>query len=203
MNIPKLVYISSAEVYGAAAVELVEETQPRRPRSPYGVAKASAEMFIESILAGSATSAAILRPFSIYGPGGDPEALVPTVMRQARSADRIELFDLQPIRDYCYVTDVAAAIVLAIHAELSGVTVLNLGSGEGLSVRSLAETALAVAGRTVPIVQSTSSDRPRASNIERLVADRRRALAVLGWQPRICLLEGLQQLYNELKDRND
>lgn len=198
-RVRRLVYVSSAEVYGRSAAERVDENQPLCPLSPYGAAKASAERFIESMLAGGPSSAVMLRPFSIYGPGAPDGALVPTILRQAVDAPRIELANLAPIRDYCYVSDVAVAVKLALTVDIPGTSAVNIGSGEGTSVRHLAERALEVVGRRIPIAQAAASDRPADADVDRLVADVRRAESLLGWRPRVSLREGLARICDGLR----
>ncbi|REK09979.1 MAG: NAD-dependent epimerase/dehydratase family protein [Planctomycetota bacterium] len=198
-HVRRLVYVSSAEVYGSLGLEPVSEHTPLRPRSPYGAAKASAETFVQTMVASSDTTAAILRPFSVFGPGGAPGAVVPTILRQALAETRIELARLTPVRDYCYIGDIARAVVLAAECDIAATTIVNLGSGTGTSVRQLAEVALEVVGRRLPIVQSASGDRPQSADVDQLVADVAMAESVLGWRPQVTLYEGLAHTVEHLK----
>ena len=80
----------------------------------------------------------------------------------------------------------------------TGYLVANLGSGTGTSVQQLAETALAVAGRSIPIVQHANPDRPRGADIDRLVADVSQARSHLGWEPTVSLADGLAMTVKSL-----
>jgi len=72
--------------------------------------------------------------------------------------------------------------------------VLNLGSGEAVSIGELARLVLGLVGRDLPIVLDERRLRPPASEVKRLVSDNRRAREVLGWQPRVLLEEGLKRV---------
>jgi len=197
-GVRRLVYVSSAEVYGPVSDEYVSEDTPLAPNSPYGAAKASAEYFIASLAAKGPLSAVILRPFSVFGPGGAAGALIPTIIAQAAAAPRITLANLAPIRDYCYVTDVAAAVRLAIDAPTTGTIRLNIGSGRGTSVREVAQLVLKAVDRDIPIEQAATSDRPSTAHVDRLVASIDRARETLGWQPAVSLGEGLEKICDRL-----
>lgn len=196
-RVRRLVYVSSAEVYGRGGTDDVTEDQPTRPQSPYASAKATAEQLISHMVSDSDMSVVILRPFSVYGPQGHQAALIPTIIRQVHTGDRVELANLAPIRDYCHVDDVARAVECAVECDVEGVVPINIGSGTGNSVRELAEIALRVARRDLPVVQRSASDRPRQNDIDRLVASIERAAQVLDWYPQIGIEDGLQQLLHE------
>ena len=197
-NVRRIVYISSADVYGRAATQPVVESQTPDPRSPYAAAKLGAEQMVRAFANAFGMSARILRPFSIYGPGQHPYALVPTIVRQALTADAIVLSDLTPVRDYCYVNDLADAILLACDLELSGVATFNIGSGTGTSVLHLAEAILARVGRKIPILTAAGDARPQKAEIYALVADIGRASEILGWKPLTPISVGLQRVVSEM-----
>ncbi len=192
-GVRRLVYISSAEVYGQAPTELVQEHQRLEARSPYSAAKIGAEQFVEAFVHNTGMQAAILRPFSIYGPGLSCQSVMGTILHQAQSNDSIRLRDLKPIRDYCYVDDLAQAIVLSCVANLDGRCVINIGTGIGTSVGELARLVLRVRGLSLPIYEGNGGERPAASEIFRLVADCRNAKKVLGWSSQTPLALGIQK----------
>jgi nucleoside-diphosphate-sugar epimerase len=188
----KFVYLSSAEVYGCSQADLVSEDQPADPRSPYGAAKASAELFVRAFATHSDFSSIILRPFSVYGQGASPESLIGTIVRMIRSSDAIELNTLKPVRDYCHVDDVANAVLRACGVDRGKLLTLNIGSGKGISVGELATIMVRLAGKNVPVQERTDTQRMRPTDIQRLVANRARALQTLGWEPAINLETGLR-----------
>ncbi|MFL5321534.1 MAG: NAD-dependent epimerase/dehydratase family protein [Myxococcaceae bacterium] len=191
-GVRRFVYISSAEVYGRPPASPVDESQPVAARSPYGAAKIGAEKLVEAFAAAYALEAIILRPFSVYGPGAIAEALIPQLIAMAQANGRLTVRDLKPVRDYCFVGDVARAVVLAAQAKLSQAEVLNVGTGIGTSVAQVAAKVLEALGLCGDVGEAEQRDRPGASEIYELVADASRARRVLGWSPRVSLDEGLR-----------
>jgi UDP-glucose 4-epimerase len=152
-GINRFVYLSSAEIYGRSANGLVREDHRLEARSPYGAAKIGAEKLVEAFAHSGGIQAAVLRAFSIYGPGLSSESVLGTILRQAQSNDHLELRDLRPVRDYCYVEDLAEAIVLSCAARFEGSCPINVGTGIGTSVGELARLVLASFGRVLPILE--------------------------------------------------
>jgi nucleoside-diphosphate-sugar epimerase len=197
-RVPKLVYVSSAEVYGRPLRSPVDEDHPLSARSPYGAAKIGAEKLIESYVHAFDLNAVILRPFSIYGPGASPESLIARIIGMARCGLPVMLRDLKPIRDYCFVTDVARAIACACSVQGRGLEVLNVGTMHGTSVERVAALVLDALGVSCPVEGSKERDRPGSSEIYELIADNRRAREILGWAPAVPLDDGLRMTVSGL-----
>jgi len=191
-QVRRIVYLSSAEVYGRPPCNPVREDCPIRPLSPYGAAKASAEMFVRTMALEGQMECCILRPFSVFGPRQSPGSLVATILSQSMQGEGIWLNDLKPVRDYCYVQDVAEAIAIGSVADLEDCT-CNIGSGQGIDVQHLAEMILRLQSIEVPVQQKKSSDRPQGREIYELIADIGRAATLLGWKPRTSLNAGLEE----------
>jgi nucleoside-diphosphate-sugar epimerase len=190
-GVPRFVYVSSAEVYGHPDVNPVPEGQPLDPRSPYAAGKAAAEQFVRAYGYSFGMQPVVLRPFSVYGPRLRPQSVLATILRQALHDDEIVLADLAPVRDYCFLDDVVEGILSAASAPRLADPTFNLGSGTGTSVGELAALALRLAGRDVPIRADPCRRRPAGTDVARLVADRRRAEAVLGWTPAVHMEDGV------------
>lgn len=207
--VPSLVHVSSAEVYGQPQQDPVTEEHPLAPRSPYGAAKACAELLVRTarLYRGART---VLRPFSVYGPGQPSASLLSLIFRQSLDPDAREvvLADLRPVRDYCFVDDVADAALRAARApspEGSDVRTLNVASGVGVSVGALVELATEVAsertGRSLPVREDVSRRRPGGADIMHMVADTSAARRALEWSPRTPLREGLRHTVDSLIGR--
>jgi nucleoside-diphosphate-sugar epimerase len=193
-GVARLVYASSAEVYGLPAADPVPEGHRLQARSPYAAAKIGAERFAESFALAFGLDVIVLRPFSIYGPSPSPESLIGTALRQARSGGPVVVADTRPVRDYCYVDDLVEAVLLAASAPVRGHHVFNIGSGVGSSVADVVGTILRLVGREAEIVVDPSRRRPGGADILRLVADTRRAKAGLGWSASTPLEAGLRRM---------
>ncbi len=200
----RLVYASSAEVYGVPLRNPVDEDHPLRPRSPYGAAKIGAERFIEASWRSRGLQAVVLRLFSVYGPGQPEGSVLSHILRQARSGSPgIALMDLRPVRDYCFVDDVVEAIVRATRLDLEDTYLTcNIGTGRGTSVGALARTVTSVLGIDIPITAAgppaQRNDRPQRADIPELIADNRRAREGLGWQPQTSLSQGLRRTIDHI-----
>jgi nucleoside-diphosphate-sugar epimerase len=190
-KVSRLVYISSAEVYGRPEANPVAETHRLQARSPYAAAKIGAEKMIEAYVESFGLRAVILRPFSIYGPHHHSDSILSRVVSTAKSGC-IRVRDLRPVRDYCYVGDLAAAVLRACCIAEDRLRIINIGSGEGTSVADFAERVRRSLGLNIPIVEDGSDLRPGQSEIFELIADITTAHDVLGWRPETDLQEGLR-----------
>lgn len=115
------------------------------------------------------------------------------ILRMARFEDSIILGDLSPIRDFCHVDDLTAAILRSCVVGLEISQVVNIGTGNGVSVGDFAKAALALVGRSIPIREDASRRRCLQTEIQKLVADPTRASQVLGWKASLSLEEGIQR----------
>jgi nucleoside-diphosphate-sugar epimerase len=190
-TVNRLVYISSAEVYGRPEANPVAETHRLQARSPYAAAKIGAEKMIEAYVESFGLEAVILRPFSIYGPHFHSNSLLSRVVSTAKSGC-VRVGDLRPVRDYCYVGDLAEAVLQACYIAEAKLRIINIGSGAGTSVAHFSELVLRTLGLNIPIVENAGDSRPGRSEIFELVADITTAYDVLGWRPTTDLQEGLR-----------
>jgi UDP-glucose 4-epimerase len=193
-----VVFSSSAAVYGTPEHVPIGEDHPVRPESPYGESKVLVERMLPWFERAHGTTAVSLRYFNAAGASSDVRIgedfsqttnLVPLVMKAALGrSGPLQVFgtdyptrDGTCVRDYVHVEDLADAHVLALeHLQQGGDSaVLNLGSGDGATVREVLATARRVSGVDIPAV-----DRPRrAGDPAVLVADTTRARDLLGWRP--------------------
>ncbi|WP_195822444.1 UDP-glucose 4-epimerase GalE [Roseobacter sp. MH60115] len=210
-GVDRLVFSSTAAVYGNQAdAGLLHEGLPVQPINPYGQTKAAVEAMLKDVAAASGLKAIALRYFNASGADArartgerhDPEThLIPLVLQTA-AGDRTQITvfgtdypteDGTCIRDYIHVTDLARGHVAALEKLLStdeaagGVTPINLGTGQGYSVRQVIETAKRVTNRAFTVVES---DR-RPGDPAALVSDPSRAHDVLGWRAEHSSLENI------------
>ncbi len=195
----RVVFSSSAAVYGTPESNPIDEDAALHPESVYGETKLMVERMLHWFDATVGVRSVSLRYFNAAGASSDgvigedfaiTQNLVPLLMKAVLGkGPALELFgtdyptaDGTAVRDYIHVEDLAEAHVLALeHLEGGGATTaINLGTGSGSSVREVLDAAGRISGRDIPV--SYAPRRP--GDPVALVADNRRAAEVLGWQPR-------------------
>lgn len=196
-GVRRIVFSSSATVYGEPQFLPLTEDHPLCPISPYGRTKLMVEDMLRSLVAADPRwSAAILRYFNPVGahesgligddPGGPPANLLPFVAQAAVGRhEKVTVWgrdyptpDGTGVRDYIHVVDLATAHVRAVrHTKTSGVTEVNLSAGRGYSVFEVIATFEEISGRKVPVVVG---DR-RPGDVAASYAHPKKAKTVLGW----------------------
>lgn len=205
-GVRRLIFSSTAAVYGNPQYVPIDEQHPKAPINPYGCSKWMVEQVLQDFDRAYGLRSVCLRYFNAAG--ADPEGecgerhepethLIPLIL-QAASGRRpaITVFgrdydtpDGTCIRDYIHVADLASAHALAVNYLVAGgaSTALNLGNGLGFSVQQVIDTVRDVTGREVRV-----EDAPRrAGDPPRLVADAGKARQLLGWQPVYSSLEAI------------
>jgi UDP-glucose 4-epimerase len=202
-GVTRLVFSSTAAVYGEPDSVPIDEAAATRPTNPYGASKSAVDQAIGYEAAASGLGAVSLRYFNVAGASGrqgelhDPEThLIPSVLKVALGEqEAVRIFgtdyptpDGTAIRDYIHVDDLARAHLLAVEATTPGThRVLNLGNGAGFSVREVVDTARLVTGCQIPAVETGR----RSGDPAMLVASSGRIRAELGWVPEKPALEDM------------
>ncbi|MET3807541.1 UDP-glucose 4-epimerase [Nakamurella sp. UYEF19] len=198
-QVPRLVFSSTAAVYGEPETFPITEDSPTKPTSTYGATKLAVDMMITNECAASELAAVSLRYFNVAGAAwgaGERHTtethLIPIALDAvAGRRDKLDIYgddwptpDGTPIRDYVHVEDLARAHVLALTAASPGEHLIcNLGNGNGFSVREVIAEVERVTGLEMPTV--TGPRRP--GDPTRLVASAARAKERLGWEPQLDL----------------
>lgn len=194
-GVERLVHTSTSEVYGSAQAVPMNESHALRAQSPYAATKIAADAIVESMHRSFGIPVVTVRPFNTYGPRQSTRAVVPAIVSQlVLGGDSLELGDLRPTRDFVHVEDTVAGFVAAAKSDGAVGGVFNLATGRDVSIGALAEAAMRVVGREVPIVHAESRARPRDSEVTRLCGDASAASQTLGWSPRIPLEDGLRSV---------
>jgi dTDP-glucose 4,6-dehydratase len=189
--IERLVHTSSSEVYGTAQRVPIDEKHPLQGQSPYSASKIGADKLVESFHRSYDLPAVTLRPFNAYGPRQSARAVIPTIITQALTQERILLGNLEARRDLTYISDTIEGFLRV--AQVHGVEgdTFNLGTGQEVRIRELAELIIELTDRRGAIEVDSTRLRPEKSEVQRLLSDNRRARAVLDWEPRVDLRTGL------------
>jgi len=200
-DVKRLVFSSTAAVYGEPEKVPIEETARLAPTNAYGESKLISEQMLRWFEQAHGFRCAVLRYFNVAGalPGRgeehEPEShLIPLVLDAALGlrhsiaifGDDYDTPDGTCIRDYIHVVDLAEAHILALRVlEKQGGLLVNLGNGEGFSVKQVIETARRVTGQNI-----VAELKPRrGGDPARLVASAGKAHEVLGWKPQHATLE--------------
>jgi GDP-4-dehydro-6-deoxy-D-mannose reductase len=196
---PRVLVVSSAEVYGAvpAASQPVRETHAPAPMTPYGASKLGAEAVALEAAAGEGVRVVVARSFNHAGPGQDARFIFPSLALQLARIARgegvpvLQVGNLEARRDFLDVRDVAAAYVTLLREGHSG-QVYNVCSGQSHSLRELVERLVEISGTGARI--EVDADRFRPVDIPELRGDPARLLA-LGWRREVPLERTLADLY--------
>ncbi len=141
-NVQKIVFSSSAAVYGQNKNMPLKETEPFMPTSPYAASKASCEIYLKSFYESYGLNYTVLRYFNVFGPkqdkNSDYAAVIPNFISAFLSEKSPKIYgDGDQTRDFIYVKDVATANILACKSKYNGV--VNIASGEKITINQLFE----------------------------------------------------------------
>ena len=193
-GVRRLVFSSTAAVYGEPESVPIPETARTAPTNPYGATKLAVDHMIAGECAAHGLAAVSLRYFNVagsykgFGERHDPEShLIPLVLKAAAGerpniavyGDDYPTPDGTCVRDYIHVADLAEAHLLALRAARTGEHLIcNLGNGSGFTVRQVIDAARRVTGRQIPQVHAPR----RPGDPAALVAGAERAARELGWR---------------------
>ncbi|MDX1973887.1 MAG: SDR family NAD(P)-dependent oxidoreductase [Candidatus Sumerlaeia bacterium] len=195
LGTPRVIVTSTSEVYGTALQVPIPESHPLQAQSPYSATKIAADHLAESYYRSFNLPVVIARPFNTFGPRQSARAVIPTVLAQLLSGARqIKVGALSPTRDMNYVRNTTSGFLACAlaNSQCHGRT-YNFGSGRDESIGELIGRMMRITGTQAEIVCEEKRLRPEKSEVERLVADARRARNELGWAASISLDQGLEQ----------
>jgi dTDP-glucose 4,6-dehydratase len=190
-QVRRLVHTSTSEVYGSAQYVPIDERHPLVGQSPYSASKIAADKMVESYWLSFGTPVVTVRPFNTYGPRQSARAVIPTIVTQALAGPQIELGSTDTVRDFTYVEDTVSGFVAAANALAVEGEVVNLGTGNAVTVGEIVSQVEAILSKPLRVVQHPGRVRPAASEVQRLISDNRRARDLLDWAPRVTLQKGL------------
>lgn len=192
-GVSKIIFSSSAAVYGNPERVPIVEEDGKHPTSPYGATKLAFEDMLSSYAQSYGMHCTSLRYFNAYGPREhhNPEThAIPLFTQAMLHGKPLRITGSQDqVRDFVYITDIAEAHVLAL--SLEGLHQLNLGSGTGVSLRELVKTIADVTTIKPTIEQAP----PRPGDPEKLIAATGAIEKLLGWTPKVSLEEGLERTF--------
>jgi UDP-glucose 4-epimerase len=194
-GIKRVVFASSASVYGDPETLPMKEDGPVSPLTPYCIAKLAGEHLLDYYARRSGNTWIGLRFFNVYGPGQKPTAYYTSVINhfvKRLRAGEPPIIDGsgEQSMDFVHVHDIARSVVMALDADEAKANVaINIGTGIDTTVAELARTLIAAVG-----VNVEPQFNPREVLVSRRAADITRAREVLGWEPTIDVQTGMKEL---------
>jgi UDP-glucose 4-epimerase len=197
-GVKRVILASSGAAYGKQEQQPVREDALMHPDSPYAVSKLSSEYYLHSIGALWKIETVVLRIFNAYGPRQplppSHAPVIPRYMKQALGGGSVVLFGGgKQTRDFVYIGDAVSALASTATADRVNRAIINVGSGQEVSIAQLVDKIERAIGRQVHRLDNVEED----GGVPRLVADVRMASELLKWKPRVSLDEGLQRMLAE------
>jgi UDP-glucose 4-epimerase len=196
----KIVYISSSEIYGTAQCSPMNESHPTAPQSIYGLTKLVGEQYVSMFNKYHGVPAVIIRPFNAYGPNhrGDQYAAVLTnFIKCALQRKPLVIHgDGEQSRDLTFVSDTVQGIICL--SKLSHGEIVNIGSGESVTINDLAKITSTVAGQPLTVIHEAA----RINDVFKLEADITLARKY-GYNPKVILREGIKLYFEWYKQHGD
>ncbi len=196
-----LVHTSSSEAYGTARYAPMNEDHPTDPTTPYAAGKAAADLMVHSFSKVLDLDITIVRPFNNYGPRQNAEGplagIIPATARRLKRGGRPMIQgDGEQTRDFIYVKDTVRGLILAYERESSRGQIINLGTGQDISMNHLLQKICDFMGYT----GEWDHQPARPSDVRRLCADITRARELLGFEPAMDFDQGIQETLSWYRD---
>lgn len=183
-NVQKIIHTSTSEVYGSPKYIPIDEKHLVAAQSPYAASKIAADQIALSYHKSFNVPVSILRPFNTFGPRQSLRAIIPTIVTQTLKNKIIKLGSLYPTRDLTYIEDTTDAFLAALNKKKDIGEIINIGSGFEISIKNLALRISKIIGRKLNIKQESSRKRPKKSEVDRLLANTKKAKKLLNWSPK-------------------
>ena len=198
-SVERFVYMSTSEVYGKQDSVPFEETMTPRPISPYAITKYSGELYcrMKQQMSGN-MSITIVRPFNVFGPYQSSKAVIPELILNCLNGNPVRTTKGEQTREFNYVDDIVAGLLLAGNIENSFDGPVNLAAAEEVSIRDLVLKIAELTGSSSKIEIGAIPYRP--TEIWRMYADNTRAQEILGWSPKVSLEDGLAKTIDWFRD---
>ncbi|MGQ9514438.1 MAG: SDR family oxidoreductase [Thermoproteota archaeon] len=194
-GVGRFIYPSSCSVYGEAKKLPIDEESPTYPISPYGISKLAAENYCSIFMKIFGLETVSLRFFNIYGPRqtfGPYGGVITNFMERLRRNESLIIYgDGEQTRDFLNVRDAAESLILAMESKKAVGEVFNIGSGKATSINELARMMIRISGANVKEVHSAE----RKWDIRHIYGDISKSKAILGFEPKVSLEQGIKELF--------
>lgn len=192
-NIKKVIHTSTSEVYGTAKFVPITEEHPLSGQSPYSASKIGADHLAMSFYNSYELPLTIIRPFNTYGPRQSARAVIPSIIIQLLEQKTISLGDINPTRDFNYVSDTVSGFLAAIDSAESIGETINIGSNFEISIDDTAKLISEIMNVPLDIFQDKERFRPEKSEVERLFSSNEKAKRILNYSPKYSGKDGFKE----------
>lgn len=193
-NLFSIIVTSTSETYGTAQYVPIDEKHPMVGQSPYSASKIAADQMSISYFRSFDLPVKIVRPFNTYGPRQSARAIIPTVISQILSGQKVlKLGNTAPTRDLTFVKDTANGFIeISKSSKLNG-EITNIGMNEEISVGDLSNMIAEIIGKKIIIQSDEQRVRPTKSEVERLVCNNEKIINNTSWKAQYDLRSGLKE----------
>jgi len=182
-RIPRLIYISSSQVYGNVPLEHlpIDESFPLDPVNHYGASKSAGELITKTYGYEYGIEWVILRPFNHTGPGQTDKFVIPKIVNAfKRNEKTLELGNIHTFRDFTDVRDVVKAYSHVLDHFNNG-SIYNIASGHGITVADIVEKLISISGKFMNV--SIKEFLSRKNEIQSVIGNAQRIKDDIGWKP--------------------
>ena len=196
-GVGRFVFVSSCAVYGEPIYLPIDEAHPTNPISPYAESKLTSEQECIKLSKEHEIEAAVVRFFNVYGPRqglNEYSGVITKFIEKIKKKLPLTIFgDGQQTRDFVFVQDITNALLLASKSKDANGQIFNIGTGKATTIKSLAETLLALTDSKVKLKFAPE----RSGDIKHSYANISKANKILGYKPEFHLSEGLKAFLDE------
>ena len=193
-SVKRFIQISTSEVYGSAQQVPMDENHITAPHSTYAVSKLAGDRAAFTLYKENGFPVVIIRPFNSYGPNYTQPYIIPEIMNQLLNGNKeLMLGNIDASRDFTFVSDTADGIIRSLNSKKAVGEIINVGSGDEISVRELAFKIARIAKIKIKIRYDEGRERPYDVNI--LICNNKKAKKLLDWKTKTTMDEGLKKIY--------
>ena len=196
-NVKKIIFASSSEIYGEAVHVPIKETDPPMPITNYGVSKITGEEYVKAFSKISSMKYSILRFFNAYGPGQSSSFVMSEFVSKAVSNKPITIHGSgEQLRAFCHIHDIVNGINLCLSNGDN--QIFNIGNNkEPITIFDLAKNIKSIteSDSEITFLPFENTERKRTSEIMKRIPDIQKAHDILGYNPQICLNEGIKSIF--------
>lgn len=183
----RLIFVSSASVYGTPKVVPIKEEQPSSGNDPYAITKMMGENLCRCFIENYNHEICIARNFNTFGSGQVEGYIIPTLLKQAMTEERLEIWNSDPVRDFLYIDNTISAFSAIAEQGTNG-EIYNIGSGIGTRIGELAFEIRDIVNKDLEVIDLK---KPVTGSPELVAANEK--LKSLGWNIAVNFSEGLRR----------